>query len=231
MTQPASKNPLKHLRASDLRGVAQLATQATVGVAHIAEGVHQSVWRTLGMPGAKAPGQARGVTGLIYQSVRSVTQLLGQGLQTVLAKLEPVLEAAEGAAPESSARALQLNGSGPSCVVSLMIRPDDDDGRNSRGGQDGSGAVVPAAGVMNGSSSNDSRVSNDIESICLRVGFIVGCGLAVMIFLIQSLACAMPGGRAAGMAWFLCGFRRLRWPTDARAWSLRNHLCSPADHR
>ena len=104
MIKPTSKNPPRHLRATDLRSMAQLATQATVGVTRMAEGVHQSVWHTLGMPGGKAPGQARGVTGLIYQSVRSVTQLLGQGLQTVLAKLEPVLEAADGAALESSAR-------------------------------------------------------------------------------------------------------------------------------
>ncbi|MDO8450304.1 MAG: alpha/beta hydrolase [Rhodoferax sp.] len=113
MTKPATQNPLKHLRAADLRGIAQLATQATTGVTHIAEGVHQSVWKTLGAPGGKAPGQARGITGLVYQSIRRVTQLLGQGVDTLLARLQPMLESAEDArpgTPEREAVLAALNG-------------------------------------------------------------------------------------------------------------------------
>ena len=105
MVKPASKNPLiKHLRASDLRGVAQLVTQATSGVARIAEGVHQSVWRSVGAPGGKAAGQTRGITGLVYQSVQSVTQLVGKGLDAALVKLQPLLQAADEAAPETRQR-------------------------------------------------------------------------------------------------------------------------------
>ena len=78
MTPPAPKNPLQHLRASDVRGIAQLATQATSGVARIAEGVHQSVWSTMGVPGGKVQGQTRGITGLVYRSVQGITQLLGK---------------------------------------------------------------------------------------------------------------------------------------------------------
>ena len=104
MTKPASKNPLKHLRKSDLRGMAQLATQATSEVARIAEGVHQSVWGTLGAPGGKVPGHARGITGLAYQSVQGVTQMIGKGLDTVLAKLQPLLASAAAAPPETPQR-------------------------------------------------------------------------------------------------------------------------------
>ena len=89
MTPPTSKNPLQHLRASDLRAAAQLASQATVGVSRIVEGVHQSVWRTLGAPGGAQPGQARGLTGLVYQSIRGVTRLVDAGLQAGLTRLEP----------------------------------------------------------------------------------------------------------------------------------------------
>lgn len=113
MRKPPSKNPLKHLRASDLRGMAQLATQASLGVARIAEGVHQSVWRTLGAPGGPAPGQARGITGLIYQGVRNATQLLGSGVDTLLARLQPVLDAADNAqaaTPQREAVLAALNG-------------------------------------------------------------------------------------------------------------------------
>jgi hypothetical protein len=102
--QPAGAKSPGHWRVSDLRGVAQLATQATTAVAHIAEGVHQSVWGAMGVPGGKAAGQTRGVTRLVYQSVRGITQLLGQGAQTLLNKLAPVLKMADEAAPGSPQR-------------------------------------------------------------------------------------------------------------------------------
>ena len=104
MTRAASKNPLKHLRVSDARGIAQLATQATAGVAHIAEGVHQSVWSTMGVPGGQAPGQTRGITGLVYRTVQGITQLLGKGADTVLARLQPLFELVESSQPETPER-------------------------------------------------------------------------------------------------------------------------------
>ena len=105
MTQPQTlKSPLKHLRASDARAIAQLATQATTGVVNIAEGVHQSVWDTLGVKGGTTPGQTGGLTGLVYQSVRGITQLVGKGLNVLLTRLQPVLEVAEHAAPGTPQR-------------------------------------------------------------------------------------------------------------------------------
>ena len=91
---PASgTNPLRQLRASDLRGVARLATQATTGISRVAEGVHQSVRGTLGLPGGAQPGRTGGLTGLVYQSIRGVTQLVDAGLQAGLARLEPFFSA------------------------------------------------------------------------------------------------------------------------------------------
>ena len=104
MTPPTSKNPLQHLRASDLRAAAQLASQATVGVSRIVEGVHQSVWRTLGAPGGAQPGQARGLTGLVYRAVEGSAQLLGKGAQGVLTRLEPLLATADAQKPGSPQR-------------------------------------------------------------------------------------------------------------------------------
>lgn len=113
MAKTPSRNPLKHLKAADLRGVAQLATQATSGVTRIAEGVHQSVWRTMGVSGGKELGQTGGITGLVYQSIQGVTQLVGKGLDGLLAKLEPSLESAvdgDVATPEREAVLAALNG-------------------------------------------------------------------------------------------------------------------------
>jgi len=116
MSKPPSKKPLKplkHMRATDLRGMAQLATQATAGVARIAEGVHQSVWSSMGVPGGKAPGQTRGITGLVYKAVHGVTQLTGKGLDALFARLQPVLETIDEetpGTPEREALLAALNG-------------------------------------------------------------------------------------------------------------------------
>lgn len=102
-----------HLRASDLRAIALLATEATQAVTAITEGVHQSVWRTLGAPAGPRPGQTRGLTGLIYQGINGITQRLGQGVAGALARLEPVLQRLEGqpqASFERTAVIAALNG-------------------------------------------------------------------------------------------------------------------------
>jgi pimeloyl-ACP methyl ester carboxylesterase len=104
MTTPVSRNPFNHLRSSDIRAIAQLATQATEGVTRIAEGVHQSVWNTMGFSGGNEPGQTRGITGLVYRTILGVTRLLGKGVDTVLAGLQPLLESAETGKPGTPQR-------------------------------------------------------------------------------------------------------------------------------
>lgn len=113
MAKPPSKNPLQHLQPSDLRGIAQLATEATAGVARMAEGVHQSVWSTLGAPSGATPSQTRGLTGLVYKSVQGMTQLVGKGVDTALAGLQSVLTAGNPerpGSPEREAVVAALNG-------------------------------------------------------------------------------------------------------------------------
>ncbi len=107
--RPAKKKLSQHLRASDVRGVVQLATQATVGVTRIVEGAQQAVWGTLGIPGGKEPGTTRGITGLVFQTVQGVTQLVGQGLDGVLSHLQPVLEKMDKDKPESAERIALLS--------------------------------------------------------------------------------------------------------------------------
>lgn len=104
MALPPRPKALQHFRATDLRGVVQLATQATRGVARMAEGVHQSVWGSMGVPGGKTAGTTRGLTGLIYQTVQGVTQLVGSGAEAILGRLQPLLDAADAASPETPRR-------------------------------------------------------------------------------------------------------------------------------
>ncbi|HSO44693.1 MAG TPA: alpha/beta hydrolase, partial [Rhodoferax sp.] len=100
-----SKNNRHHWRASDLRAVTLLATEATTAVTTMAEGVHQSVWRTLGAPGGATPAQARGLTGLIYKSITGVTRRVGIGVTAALTRLEPLLQRLEDQGDESVERA------------------------------------------------------------------------------------------------------------------------------
>ena len=103
-----SKQPRHHWRASDLRAITLLATDATTAVTRMAEGVHQSVWRTLGAPSGATPTQARGLTGLIYQSIAGVTQRVGSGMATALTRLEPWLQRMGDLGEESLERAAVL---------------------------------------------------------------------------------------------------------------------------
>jgi len=94
----------KHIRASDLRAVTRLATQATLASTRISEGVHQSVWRTMGVPGGKQPDRTRGLTALVYRCVTGITQAVGVGLDAALTRLEPLLDAMDTAPAESPQR-------------------------------------------------------------------------------------------------------------------------------
>lgn len=93
-----------HVRPSDLRAAARLATQATLGTSGIVESVHQSVWRTLGAPGGAQSDRTRGLTGLVYRCVNGITQAVGAGLDTALARLEPLLGAMDAAPADSTQR-------------------------------------------------------------------------------------------------------------------------------
>ena len=83
---------LRHLRPSDLRAAAQLASQATQGVINITEGVHQSVRRRLGLSSGASDEQASGLTGQIYRGVRGVAHIVGHGLDGALAALLPLVD-------------------------------------------------------------------------------------------------------------------------------------------
>ena len=104
MSAPAPKNPLKHLHPADYLGLARLATRATIGVAGISEEVHQNVWRTLGLAGGEPAGRTGGVTGLVYKSVRGVTQVVAGSIDAVLGRLVPLLEAVTPERPSSNER-------------------------------------------------------------------------------------------------------------------------------
>jgi hypothetical protein len=96
-----------HLHPADLRGFARLATQATAGLADLVEAMHHTIAR----PGGRGqpPGRTRGLTGLVYKSVRGVTRLVGGGMDVLLAQLKPTL-AGRASSPQREAVLAALNG-------------------------------------------------------------------------------------------------------------------------
>ena len=97
------RNPLRHLRLSDLRGLAQIATLAGVEMARVAEEL-EAAWRPVlrdatGMAPPPAPAvPPRGDPRLDpatnpYGGLRGLVRLSGQGLDALLASADPWLEA------------------------------------------------------------------------------------------------------------------------------------------
>jgi len=98
-----------HLQPSDLRGFARLATHATAGLADLVEAMHDAIIRPVRRGSAHAPGRTRGLTGLVYKSVRGVSRLVGGALDAMLARLRPTLQG-RASSPEREAVLAALNG-------------------------------------------------------------------------------------------------------------------------
>ena len=84
---------------SDLRGMARLAVDATVGVTDIVEKMHHTIQLVHPPFGSSRAKNTRGVTGLVYRSIRGVTRAVGKGLDTGLAPISFLLP--ESASPPS----------------------------------------------------------------------------------------------------------------------------------
>ena len=110
MPSPPSQ-PL--LQAADLRGAARLTTEAVAGLASLVEAMHARIASLPRLPGSTADERTGGVTGLVYQTVRGVTQLVGGSAETLLGWLAPVLavtDPLQAPRPEREAILSALNG-------------------------------------------------------------------------------------------------------------------------
>ena len=85
LTKPA------HIHPSDLRAFSRLAIDATLGLTDLVEAMHHNIASFPGPLGVQAQGPTRGITGLVYQSIRGVTHFVGGGIDALLAQLVPML--------------------------------------------------------------------------------------------------------------------------------------------
>lgn len=80
--------------STDIRGATRLAVDATLAITNIVEDMHRNIARAPWIFGELAPGRTRGITGLVYASIRTVTGWVGSGLDLALARLRPLIDAA-----------------------------------------------------------------------------------------------------------------------------------------
>jgi pimeloyl-ACP methyl ester carboxylesterase len=109
------------LHVSDIQGLAQLATQATLGITGLAETVQGNVYKAVAAPfgplGAKfidrLPGgsgvRRSGITGLVYGSIKGVTRLAGGAANALLSRAAP-LAGQQASTPQREAMLSALNG-------------------------------------------------------------------------------------------------------------------------
>ena len=96
--------------SADLRGAVRLATDATAGLTDLVEAMHERIARLPGLGGAAAPdGRARGISGLVYKTVRGVTRVAGGSIDALLGLLAPAL-GDDDPGPQREAVVAALNG-------------------------------------------------------------------------------------------------------------------------
>jgi pimeloyl-ACP methyl ester carboxylesterase len=76
---------------SDLRGAARLALDATLGITTLVEKMHHTIQLVHPPLGASRAESTRGLTGLIYRSIRGTTRVIGKGLDAGLAPVAALL--------------------------------------------------------------------------------------------------------------------------------------------
>jgi hypothetical protein len=94
---------------SDLRGAARMAFDAAAGVAGIVERMHRTIQMMPAPLGRVEPGATRGITGLVYRSVRGSVTLIGRGIDLGLAPVVALLPEGE-ATPARDAFVSAVNG-------------------------------------------------------------------------------------------------------------------------
>lgn len=135
MSVPASTEhpptPRLALTVADLRGLARLGVEATVGLTDLVESLHAAIAGLAWPIGAARPMRTSGITGFVYRRVRGTTRAVGAVLDTALGLLPtPVAPAARASAREALVAALngvlgdRLAATGNPLAIPTTLRAD-----------------------------------------------------------------------------------------------------------
>jgi len=97
------------IQIADLRAHVRLAIDAVLGVTDIVENLHHNISRLPGVRGKAIDQPARGITGLVYRSIRGVTRTVGGGIDGLLRVVIP-RELRPEDSPRREALVAALNG-------------------------------------------------------------------------------------------------------------------------
>jgi hypothetical protein len=96
-------------RPAAVRGFSRLAVDATLGMADLVEAMHATIAHVPALLGHSTPATTRGITSLVYGSIRGITRLAGGALDAALEQLAPLV-GERGPAPERRGLLAALNG-------------------------------------------------------------------------------------------------------------------------
>jgi hypothetical protein len=95
--------------SSDLRGLARLAVEATVGITDMVEAMHHAIRHPSDKRKAHRPVGGRGIKGVVYEAIRTLTHTVGSGVEATLSPLNTA-QAETVSSPERDALLAALNG-------------------------------------------------------------------------------------------------------------------------
>jgi pimeloyl-ACP methyl ester carboxylesterase len=120
-----SKN---HVHLSDLGGLNLLATDVTTALTDLAEALHNNVACTPGIFGTPMQERTSAIAGLVYESIRGMTRLMGGTTNVILAQLAPILNKKSSQEREAVLAALNglmgdyLAATGNPLAISMQLR-------------------------------------------------------------------------------------------------------------
>jgi hypothetical protein len=120
-----------HVRPTDVRGAGRMVIDATLGITDLVEAMHSTILRVPWIFGESVDRPTPGITGFVYSSIRTITALVGAGIDVALMPLIVLLEE-QRSSPEREAVIAALNGvlgdylqeSGNSLALPMCMRVD-----------------------------------------------------------------------------------------------------------
>ena len=109
MSQSPDKPTPSSLRVSDLHGLSRLAVHGVTETVGLVEEMHYTISRISAPVGRVPPGRTRGITGLVYRSIRGVTGLVGGSIELAFERLAPEASSQDDSPRRQSTIAI-LNG-------------------------------------------------------------------------------------------------------------------------
>jgi pimeloyl-ACP methyl ester carboxylesterase len=110
VTPSTSMSKRVPIRLDDLRGVGKLAIDAALGMTDLVENLHHNIAQVRAPLASASQAPTRGVSGLVYRSIRGVTRLVGGGIDLALNQLTALLGPSSASSPEREAVLAALNG-------------------------------------------------------------------------------------------------------------------------